>query len=229
MKLIKWLLIAPFLAFCLFNMYVYGSLMSYRVLAPNKTSFMVTRMSELATNKPNIQLNYQWVRYDDISINLKKALIASEDATFAEHSGFDWNGIRNAIKRNERSGTVKAGGSTISQQLSKNLFLNENRSYLRKIEEAIITAMLEATTDKNRIYELYLNVIEWGYGIYGAEAASQYFYHKPASQLNKIQAAQLAARVPKPLYYIDNPKDQSLRQKTNIILRRLGSAELPEE
>ena len=142
--------------------------------------------------------------------------------------GFDWNGIKNAIKKNEKSGKVKAGGSTISQQLAKNLFLNENRSYWRKAEEAAITAMLEASTDKDRIYTLYLNVIEWGYGIYGAEAASQYFYKQSAAQLNKIQAAQLAARVPKPLFYIDHPNDTGLRRKTNIILRRMGSATLPE-
>ena len=151
-----------------------------------------------------------------------------EDANFAEHDGFDWNGIKNAIKKNEKSGKIKAGGSTISQQLAKNLFLNESRSYWRKAEEAALTAMLEATTDKDRIYTLYLNVIEWGYGVYGAEAASQYFYRQPAAQLSKIQAAQLAARVPKPLFYIDHPNDKGLRHKTNIILRRMGSATLPE-
>ena len=173
-------------------------------------------------------LDYRWVPYTQISVNLKKALIASEDAGFAEHSGFDWNGIKNAMQRNERSGKIRAGGSTISQQLAKNLFLNESRSYFRKAEEAVLTSMLEATTDKDRLYELYLNVIEWGYGIYGAEAAAQHWHRKSAAELTKAQAAELAARVPRPLYYADHPRDAALKRKTNIILRRMGSAELPE-
>ena len=228
MKYIKWLFAAPFAALILFNMSAYGTIISYRALAPHRTAFMNMRMDELAASRPDTKLDYRWVDYDNISVNLKKALIASEDANFAEHGGFDWNGIRNAMRRNEESGRIKAGGSTISQQLAKNLFLNESRSYWRKAEEAAITAMLEATTDKDRIYTLYLNVIEWGYGVYGAEAASQYFYQQPAAQLNKTQAAQLAARVPKPLFYIDHPNDKGLRRKTNIILRRMGSATLPE-
>lgn len=228
MKILKWLLAAPFAAVLLFNVWAYGHIIAYRVLPPKQTAFMSMRMKQLADSKPDVRLNYRWAPYRDISVNLKKALIASEDAHFAEHGGFDWNGIKNAIKRNERSGRIRSGGSTISQQLAKNLFLNENRSYIRKIEEAALTALIESTTDKDRIYALYLNVIEWGYGVYGAEAAAQYFYRKPAAQLNKTQAAQLAARVPRPLHYIDNPHNPALRRKTNIILRRMGSAELPE-
>ena len=123
---------------------------------------------------------------------------------------------------------MKAGGSTISQQLAKNLFLNESRSYIRKGEEAAITAMMEAVTDKDRIFELYLNSIEWHYGVFGAEAAAQKFFHKPAANLSRQQAASLAARVPAPLFYANNPKSKRLRAKTNIILRRMGSAELPD-
>ncbi|MDK4679917.1 monofunctional biosynthetic peptidoglycan transglycosylase [Kingella negevensis] len=229
MKYLKWLLTAPFAALVLFNVYAYGTIISYRALAPHRTSFMTMRMDEFAESRPDTKLNYQWVAYDKISVNLKKALIASEDANFAEHGGFDWNGIKSAIQRNERGGKIKAGGSTISQQLAKNLFLNESRSYFRKAEEAALTSMLEATTDKDRIYELYLNVIEWGYGVHGAEAASQYFYRKPAADLSAGQAAMLAARVPKPLFYIDHPNDRGLRAKARVILRRMGSAELPAQ
>ncbi|QEY23656.1 monofunctional biosynthetic peptidoglycan transglycosylase [Neisseria animalis] len=228
MRIFKWLLALPIAAFILFNAYVYGNIITYRAVAPHQTAFMSMRMSQFAEEGRDITLDYRWTDYRSISTNLKKALIASEDAKFAEHSGFDWNGIQNAIKRNEKSGKVKAGGSTISQQLAKNLFLNDSRSYIRKAEEAAITAMMEAVTDKDRIFELYLNVIEWDYGVFGAEAAAQKFYKKSAEKLSKQQAAALAARVPAPLFYADNPKSQRLRGKTNIILRRMGSAELPD-
>ena len=228
MNWIKYLVAAPLACIVLFNVWAYGNILSYRAIAPYRTSFMSMRMDELAAEKPNVALDYRWVPYPQISVNLKKALIASEDAGFAEHSGFDWNGIKNAMQRNERSGKIRAGGSTISQQLAKNLFLNESRSYFRKAEEAVLTSMLEATTDKDRLYELYLNVIEWGYGIYGAEAAAQHWHRKSAAELTKAQAAELAARVPRPRYYADHPRDAALKRKTNIILRRMGSAELPE-
>ena len=228
MNWIKYLVAAPLACIVLFNVWAYGNILSYRAIAPYRTSFMSMRMDELAAEKPDVALDYRWVPYPQISVNLKKALIASEDAGFAEHSGFDWNGIKNAMQRNERSGKIRAGGSTISQQLAKNLFLNESRSYFRKAEEAVLTSMLEATTDKDRLYELYLNVIEWGYGIYGAEAAAQHWHRKSAAELTKAQAAELAARVPRPLYYADHPRDAALKRKTNIILRRMGSVELPE-
>lgn len=228
MNWIKYLVAAPLACIVLFNVWAYGNILSYRAIAPYRTSFMSMRMNELAAEKPDVALDYRWVPYPQISVNLKKALIASEDAGFAEHSGFDWNGIKNAMQRNERSGKIRAGGSTISQQLAKNLFLNESRSYFRKAEEAVLTSMLEATTDKDRLYELYLNVIEWGYGIYGAEAAAQHWHRKSAAELTKAQAAELAARVPRPLYYADHPRDAALKRKTNIILRRMVSAELPE-
>lgn len=227
-RIIKWLIALPIGIFIFFNAYVYGNIITYRAVAPSKTAFMSMRMSQFAKEGRDVELDYRWVPYDQISVNLKKALIASEDANFAEHSGFDWNGIKYAMKRNKQSGEVKAGGSTISQQLAKNLFLNESRSYIRKGEEAAITAMMEAVTDKDRIFELYLNLIEWHYGVFGAEAASQYFYKKPASALTRQQAAKLTARVPAPLFYADHPKSKRMHNKTNIILRRMGSAELPE-
>jgi monofunctional glycosyltransferase len=228
MKLIRWSLSFFVMCFVLFNVYVYGSLLTYRAIAPHRTMFMVLRMHELADSRPEVRLNYQWVSYYRISPNLKKALIASEDSRFAEHDGFDWNGIRTAIKKNQGQGKVSVGGSTISQQLAKNLFLSESRHYWRKAEEALITSMLEATMNKDRIFALYLNVIEWGYGVYGAEAASQTLYGRSAMQLSAQQAAKLAARVPRPLYYIDHPRDKEIRRKANIILRRMGSAQLPE-
>lgn len=229
MKWLKWIIMLPVAAVLLFHAYVYGSIHTFRAVAPHTTAFMDMRMRQLAETKPDVRLDYRWVPYERISVNLKKALIASEDAQFAGHGGFDWNGIRHAMKRNERSGAIRAGGSTISQQLAKNLFLNERRSYVRKAEEALITALMEATTGKERIFALYLNVIEWDYGVYGAEAASRRFFKRSADNLSPQQAAQLAARVPRPLFYADNPKHKGWRAKANIILRRMGSAELPAD
>lgn len=228
MKLLKWIISSIVMLFVLFNVYVYGSLLTYRAVAPHRTMFMLLRMHELTATRPEVRLNYQWVPYNRISPNLKKALIASEDARFAEHDGFDWNGIRTAIKKNQQQGRLASGGSTISQQLAKNLFLSESRHYWRKGEEALITSMLEATMNKDRIFTLYLNVIEWGYGVYGAQAASETLYGRSAMQLTAQQSAKLAARVPRPLYYIDHPHDKEIRRKANIILRRMGSAQLPD-
>ena len=118
-RIIKWLIALPIGIFIFFNAYVYGNIITYRAVAPSKTAFMSMRMSQFAKEGRDVELDYRWVPYDQISVNLKKALIASEDANFAEHGGFDWNGIKYAMKRNKQSGEVKAGGSTISQQLAK--------------------------------------------------------------------------------------------------------------
>ena len=120
---------------------------------------MTMRLGEIRAVHPDARLAYTWVPYERISVDLKRAMIAAEDAKFVEHEGFDWDGIQQALDRNARRGRIVAGGSTITQQLAKNLFLSSQRSYLRKIEEAMITLMLEGLLDKRRILELYLNVI----------------------------------------------------------------------
>jgi monofunctional biosynthetic peptidoglycan transglycosylase len=167
------------------------------------------------------------VPYDRISVNLKRAMIAAEDARFAEHEGFDWDGIQKAMDRNARRGRVVAGGSTITQQLAKNLFLSASRSYVRKGEEALITLMLESLLDKRRIFELYLNVIEWGDGVFGAEAAARRYFGIGASQLSPEQAARLAAMAPSPRHFERNPGSRALAIRVPIILARMPSAELP--
>jgi len=154
-------------------------------------------------------------------------MIAAEDAKFVEHEGFDWDGIQRALDKNERKGRVVAGGSTITQQLAKNLFLSGSRSYLRKGEEALITLMLEAVLDKRRIFELYLNVIEWGNGVFGCEAASRRYFGVAASQLSVDQAARLAAMAPNPRHYEKNPSSRGLARKIPIIQGRMPAAELP--
>lgn len=169
-----------------------------------------------------------WVEDDQISINAKRAAIASEDAGFVNHGGFDIDGIENAMKKNEKTGTVTAGGSTISQQLAKNLFLFPQRSYIRKGEEAIITLIMEQMWTKERILTAYLNVAEFGNGIYGIEAGSQHYFNKSAKKLTRQQAAMLICMLPNPKYYETHLNDRRLQNKIQIILRRMGGADLPD-
>jgi monofunctional biosynthetic peptidoglycan transglycosylase len=194
---------------------------------PRETAFMAMRFSEIRAEHPDARITYTWVPYERISIELKRAMIAAEDARFVEHEGFDWDGIEQAIDRNARRGRIVAGGSTITQQLAKNLFLSSQRSYLRKSEEALITLMLEAILDKRRILELYLNVIEFGEGIFGCEAAARHYFGASAGALTAEQAARLAAMAPNPRYYEKHPGARGLARKIPIILARMPAAELP--
>src|SRR5690606_24396587 len=150
---------------------------------------------------PRAQLIHRWAAYDTISPSLRRAVVAAEDDRFMGHYGFDWNGIQHAIERNRARGATHAGGSTISQQLAKNLFLSPSRSYLRKGQEALITLMLETTWSKRRILEVYLNVVEWGDGVFGAEAAAWRYYGINAARLGPAQAARLAVMLPNPRAY----------------------------
>jgi monofunctional biosynthetic peptidoglycan transglycosylase len=199
----------------------------WREHAPRETAFMAMRLSQLQERHADARLAYKWVPYDRISVQLKRAVIAAEDAKFVEHEGFDWEGIQQALDKNTRKGRVVAGGSTITQQLAKNLFLSAQRSYWRKAEEALITLMLEAILDKRRILELYLNVIEWGDGIFGAEVASRHYFGLSSAALTAEQAARLAAMAPNPRYYEKHPDARGLAHKTTIILARMPAAELP--
>ena len=165
--------------------------------------------------------------YAKISSHLKRALIAAEDAKFVEHSGFDWDSIQGALDKNERRGRVVAGGSTITQQLAKNLFLSPEKSYVRKAEEAVVTLLLEAMLPKQRILELYLNVIEWGNGVFGAEAAAQRYFGIPAAQLSAEQAARLAAMAPAPRRFERNPDSAYLAGRVATILARMPAAIVP--
>ena len=194
---------------------------------PSTSAFMEDRLEVLQEDNPDAVLKHRWVDYKKISPNLKRALIAAEDAKFVDHEGFDWEGIQKAYEKNLKKGKVVAGGSTISQQLAKNLFLSTKRTPWRKAEEAMITVMLEATMSKRRILEIYLNVIEWGNGIFGAEAAAKYYYHTSAKNLSAEQAATLAAMVPNPRYYDKHRQAKGLMRKTGIIEARMNSAEIP--
>ncbi len=194
-------LLAVVLLFVAYQLWLLGHVLWWKWVPPAETSFMSLRLDELTSGKPDAELHYRWVPYDKISIHLKRAVIAAEDDKFVDHEGFDWDGIQKAIEKNQKKGRMVAGGSTISQQLAKNLFLSPSRSYFRKAEEAIITVMIEALWDKRRILEVYLNVVEWGNGIFGCEAAAQRYYRIPAAQLAPAQAARLAVMLPNPRKY----------------------------
>lgn len=194
---------------------------------PSSTAFMAARLEVMQAKDSSARLQQVWVPYARISIHLKRAILVAEDDKFADHEGFDWEGIQKAMEKNQRKGKVVAGGSTISQQLAKNLFLSAERSVFRKAEEALITIMLEWVMDKQRILEIYLNVIEWGDGVFGAEAAARHYFGIGASQLSADQAARLAAMVTRPRFYDRNRNAPWLQKKSRIILERMPRAQLP--
>ncbi|HSF46849.1 MAG TPA: monofunctional biosynthetic peptidoglycan transglycosylase [Burkholderiales bacterium] len=195
---------------------------------PASTAFIDARLAALKGKRSDdARIKQQWVPYPRISIHLKRALIAAEDAKFLQHEGFDWEGIEHALEKNLKRGKVVAGGSTISQQLAKNLFLSGERNALRKAQEAIITLMLESVMSKRRILEIYLNVIEWGEGVFGAEAAARHYFGTSAAELDQAQAARLAAMTPRPRWYDHHRNSRALARKTEIILARMGEARIP--
>lgn len=194
---------------------------------PSSSSFMENQLEVLQEKNPDSELKYQWRDYSKISRHLKRAVIASEDAKFLEHAGFDWDGIQHAYERNLKKGKIVAGGSTISQQLAKNLFLSTRRTPWRKFEEVMITVMLEKMMSKRRILEIYLNVIEWGNGIFGAEAAARHYFGTSALGLSSYQAAKLAAMIPNPRYYDKHRSTRYLARRTGTIQARMYQVAVP--
>jgi len=194
---------------------------------PTSTAFMREELAQLREKDPRARLQRRWVPYSRISDNLKRAVVAAEDAKFIDHAGFDWEAIEKAIQKNEREGRVVAGASTISQQLAKNLFLSGERTWPRKGEEAVITWMLESTLSKRRILELYLNFAEWGDGIYGAEAAARHHFGISAAALDPEQSAWLAAILPSPRRYEHGYTTAYLRGRIATIRARMRMAQIP--
>src|SRR5512135_1849388 len=221
------IVLALFLLLVLYQLWLFAHVCWWIKFNPATSAFMEDRLEVMQDKNPKAELKYKWVPYAKISNNLKRALIASEDAKFVDHEGFDWEGIQKAYEKNLKKGKIVAGGSTISQQLAKNLFLSTKRTPWRKGEEVIITLMLEAVMDKQRIFEIYLNVIEWGNGVFGAEAAARHYFGVSAAQLNREQAARLAAMVPNPRYYDSHREAPGMLRKTIIILDRMPDAEIP--
>jgi len=194
---------------------------------PESTAFMRARLEILQKKNPKAQLRQQWVPYTRISGHLKRAIIAAEDAKFVSHNGFDWDGIQKAYEKNLREGEIVAGGSTITQQLAKNLFFSGERTWWRKAQEAVVAVMIETVMSKRRILEIYLNVIEWGEGVFGAEAAARLHYGTTAAGLSAEQAARLASIVPSPRRYGPASDTAYLQRRTQTILARMNGSQIP--
>tara|TARA_Y100001934_G_C12196157_1_gene698886 strand:- start:110 stop:682 length:573 start_codon:yes stop_codon:yes gene_type:complete len=190
---------------------------------------MQYRLDALRKIHPNtkIKLQYKWVSYNLIPSHLKRAVIAAEDSQFISHNGFDFKAIKIAYKKNIKEKRIVAGGSTISQQLAKNLFLSTEKTIWRKIEEAIITLMIENIMSKRRILEIYLNIIEWGNSVFGIKAATIHYYNIPISSLSEEQSCYLAAMIPNPKFYDKNRNAPLLSKKANVIQNRLASVRIP--
>jgi monofunctional biosynthetic peptidoglycan transglycosylase len=225
-------------------------------LDPQSTAFQRSEAWRLNTTQPGTDSRgrpsraapwlQEWVPYSAISDHLKRAVIASEDSEFALHDGVDWEALEKAWQKNAKAQEQAArrapavsssakpgrapkvvGGSTITQQLAKNLFLSGERTLLRKGQEFVLTLMIEALLDKQRILEIYLNSVEWGTGVFGAEAAAQHYFRKSARQLSAGEAARLAVMLPRPKYFEKLPNSDYLANRAGVITQRMGQAELP--
>jgi monofunctional biosynthetic peptidoglycan transglycosylase len=221
----------------LLQLWFFGWVLFWKWHNPGLTAFMRQDMERLeglaarggarGAHPAPRALQRAWVDYARVSPNLKRAVIAAEDARFLSHEGVDWESMHEAYQENQRRGHAARGGSTISQQLAKNLFLSARRSYLRKFQEMLITFMIEATWDKRRILEVYLNVVEWGDGVFGAEAGARHYFGVPAGALDVGQAARMAAMLPSPKFF-DHHRDAAfLSQRAASIERYLPQTQIP--
>jgi len=224
---LKRTLLALLALIALWQGWYFGWVVWYKWIDPGKTRFMSQRLDEMREKNPKAELKQQWVPYARISNNLKRAVIAAEDDKFVDHEGFDWEGIQKAIEKNQQKGKVVAGGSTITQQLAKNLFLSPSKTPWRKAQEAVITVWIELLWDKRRILEVYLNVVEWGEGLFGAEAAAKRYYGTTAAGLGAEQAARLSVMLPAPRRMERNPYSAYINGRTQLILGRMPHAEIP--
>ena len=226
-RLFKWLILAPILLILAVQLYYFAWVLWWSGHNPAMTSMMRLQQEAIQAKNPRANIHQTWVEYRAISDNLKRAVVTSEDANFAEHDGVDWDALQKAWEKNNKRHKIAAGGSTITQQLAKNLFLSGSRSYIRKGQELVITYMIEAAMSKRRVLELYLNVVEFGQGIFGAEAAARHYFNVHASQLTPAQAARLAVMLPNPRFYDKHRDSRYLARRTDLILRQLNAADLP--
>ena len=245
MKALLRLLALALLAGLALQLYFAGRIALMRVVNPESTAFERSEVYRVAKSTGALRWRQQWVPYASVSDQLKRAIIASEDASFIDHDGVDMQALEKAWEKNARAeeraaqtpaGSAKTpavklakvvGGSTITQQLAKNLFLSGERNLLRKGQELLLTLMLEALLSKQRILEIYLNSVEWGEGVFGAEAAARHYYRKPAAQLSAYEAARLAVMLPRPKYFESRGNSAYLASRARIITTRMSGVELP--
>jgi monofunctional biosynthetic peptidoglycan transglycosylase len=213
-----------------YAVYIYLSLPDVRALRtmnPSSTAFMQLREREAHAQGKPVTKEQRWVPYARISASLKKAVIVTEDGSFWQHEGVDYDQLRDAVETNWERGEFARGASTITQQLAKNLYLDPVKNPLRKLKELLITRRLEVELTKQRILELYLNVIEWGDGIWGAEAAARRYFHKPAADLSPSESALLAAAIANPHLMDPGRPSARLRRRQQMIMRRMGAVTPP--
>ncbi|WP_455389414.1 monofunctional biosynthetic peptidoglycan transglycosylase [Petrachloros mirabilis] len=191
---------------------------------PSTTALIESREAQARSKGQTVGRHWMWVPLSRVSPHLRRAVVAAEDASFFVHEGFDWEGIKDAALYNLEKGELKRGGSTITQQLAKNLYLSSERSIMRKVREALITRSLEEHLSKERILEIYINVAEWGNGVYGAEAAARHHFKKSARDVTEEEAAWLAAILPSPRRYDPLRKTRALTRRYERILRRMDQA-----
>lgn len=247
MRALARLLTLLVLSFIALQLYFLVRVALMTAIDPQSTTFQRSEAWRLLVEKQQIAWAQQWVDYARISPNLKRAVIASEDAEFAEHSGIDWDAIEKAWERNQRAEALAerlaarspqgkapaprpvkvVGGSTITQQLAKNLFLGSERSLARKGQEFLITMMLEALLSKQRILEIYLNNVEWGEGLFGAEAAARHYFRATAQTLGPTQAARLAVMLPAPKRFEKRPNSAYVAGRAATIVARMGAIDPP--
>ena len=226
-RFVGWTLVAAVGAVLVLQLWFLGHVVWWKWHDPGPTAFMRAQLAVLREQDPNAELRHRWVPYARISPHLKRAVIAAEDANFTEHDGVDWEAIERAHERNLKRGRVTHGGSTITMQLAKNLFLSGERSYLRKAQELAIAFMLEAVLGKARILEIYLNVAEWGVGVFGCEAAARRHFGTTADRLSPSQSARLAAMLPRPRFYDRTPQAPGLPRRAETIQRWMGAITPP--
>ncbi len=225
------LLMALVCAVLLYQFWLFAQVVWYNYRDPGSSAMMREELSRLRKDDPAIELKYEWVSYDKINRSLKRAVIASEDSNFTGHDGIEWDAIRKAWEYNqkqEEAGRSKMrGGSTITQQLAKNLFLSGSRSYLRKGQELVLAYMIEHVMSKERILELYLNVAEWGVGVFGAQAAAKHYFNTNAANLGNSQSARLAAMLPNPRFYDSHRRSNYLNSRVGVLTRRMQMVDIP--
>ncbi len=226
-KFIRWPFWILIVALIAYQLSVFAQVVWFRWSNPQSTSFMDAERERLSRLKPPVRIRHSWTAYAAISPSVKRAVIAAGDSGFSRHDGVDWEAIERAARENLRQGKIRRGGSTITMQLAKNLFLSSERSYLRKGQEFMITVMLELVLDKRRILELYLNTAEWGVGVFGIEAASRHYFGIPAGQVDAMQAAWLASILPAPKRFDRNRESEWISEKSLIILERMDKVSVP--